>query len=66
MVPDSVDLDYLRSKAAAYRRQAQAAPASPQAAWLLDLATRYETCINAFEPRPDDRKRRQAAARGRS
>lgn len=66
MVPDRVDLDYLRSKAAAYRRQAQAAPGSHQAAWLLDLAARYETRVSALEMHHTVGKRRQVPAHGRS
>ncbi len=66
MAPDRVDLDYLRSKAAVYRRQAQAAPGSHQAAWLLDLAARYETRVRALETRHGVGNRRRVADHGRS
>jgi hypothetical protein len=49
MVPDSVDLDYLRGKAAEYRRHARAAPGQHQATWLIELASRYEARVSELE-----------------
>jgi hypothetical protein len=58
-MPDRLDLDYLRSKAAEYRRHAQAAAGSHQAAWLIELASRYETRISELETRRGIEKRRR-------
>lgn len=66
MVPDRIDLDYLRSKAAEYRRHAQAATGSHQAAWLLELAARYETRVSDLETRHGAVRRRRAGGHGRS
>jgi hypothetical protein len=48
MVPEAADLDYLRGKAAEYRRHAQAATAA-RADWLLELASRYELRVSELE-----------------
>jgi hypothetical protein len=66
MVPDRIDLDYLRTKAAEYRRHAQAATGSHQAAWLLELAARYETRVSELETRHRVGARRRVVGHGRS
>jgi hypothetical protein len=51
MVPDHVDLDYLRSKIAEYRRHAQALAAGKGAARLIEIARQYELRLNELESR---------------
>lgn len=59
MVPDHVDLDYLRSKIAEYRRHAQALAANKSSARLLEIARQYELRLHELE------SRRPAPGRGR-
>ena len=58
MVPDHVDLDYLRSKIAEYRRHAQALAASKGAVCLLEIARQYELRPNELEFRRTPSKRK--------
>lgn len=51
MVPDRLDLDYLRGKVAEYRRHARALAAGKQSTRLLEIARQYETRLNELEAR---------------
>jgi hypothetical protein len=51
MAPDRVDLDYLRGKAAEYRRHAEALASCKLSAPLLELARRYEARLRDLESR---------------
>lgn len=49
MTPDRVALDYLRSKAAEYRRHAQSLAAGRLSEHLLEVARLYETRLHELE-----------------
>jgi hypothetical protein len=51
MTQFSIAVEYLREKAAEYRRQAQLIAAPKPAARLLALAQEYETQLQKFETR---------------
>jgi hypothetical protein len=51
MTPDHADLEYLRGKAAEYRRHAEALASRKLSATLLELAKRYEARIRDLEAR---------------
>ncbi|HEX2117525.1 MAG TPA: hypothetical protein VHM01_24250 [Alphaproteobacteria bacterium] len=58
MAPDRVDLDYLRGKAAEYRRHAEALASRKLSAHLLELARRYEARLRDLESRQSLPRRR--------
>lgn len=58
MIPDPVDLDYLRSKIAEYRRHAQALATSKLSERLLEIARQYETRLHELEARRPPSPRR--------
>jgi hypothetical protein len=49
MTPDRVDLDYLRAKAAEYRRGAKALASGRMSTQLLEIARRYEARLRELE-----------------
>jgi hypothetical protein len=51
MTPDRADLDYLRGKAAEYRRHAESLASDKLAEPLLELARRYEARLRDLEAR---------------
>jgi hypothetical protein len=51
MTPDRADLDYLRSKAAEYRRHADALASGKLSETLMVLARRYEARLRGLEAR---------------
>lgn len=57
MTPSPVDLDYLREKAAEYRRNAQTIPSGKISARLLEIARRYEARLNELEARRPEARR---------
>jgi hypothetical protein len=58
MTPDRVDLDYLREKAAEYRRGAQALASGRMSAQLLEIAKRYEARLRELEANRTEPRRR--------
>ena len=59
MTPDRVDLNYLREKAAEYRRSAQALASGRMSTQLLEIARRYEARLRELEAsRTEPRRRR--------
>ena len=57
MAADRNDLDYLRGKAAEYRRHAEALTAGKRSESLLELAQRYEARLRDLEARSLPRRR---------
>jgi N-methylhydantoinase A/oxoprolinase/acetone carboxylase beta subunit len=58
MMPDRVDLDYLRGKIAEYRRHAQALATTRGSERLLEIARQYETRLHELEARQPSSSRR--------